>query len=287
MIAVLLQRLWDIFGSSLILLFALWTLVGLIVSLFQRHAMQWNREMMRSFGLNFSMMLVALAALPFIAAFSAWLQDAYAAANIPAIAPEAWAGMPIIIPALFAVFAIDFVNYWHHRLMHTAWYWPVHAVHHSDTGMNYTTVFRVHLLEILAMKAVFILSLSWLGLPPAAIAITSLINSVVGQYVHLNLRISHGPLDKVIASPQVHRWHHANAPEAYGKNLANFFSFLDVLFGTYYNPEPCKAKLGITDGPDQNVLGNILLPLTEWRKYFRKRASEREAKRAFAQSQTS
>ena len=235
--------------------------------------MQWNRKMVESFGLNLSMMLVALAALPFITAFSGWLQDAYAAANIPAVSPEAWAGIPILIPALFAVFAIDFVNYWHHRLMHTPWYWPVHAVHHSDTDMNYTTVFRVHLLEILAMKAVFILSLSWLGLPPAAIAITSLINSIAGQYVHLNMRISHGPLDKVIASPQVHRWHHANAPEAYGKNLANIFSFLDVLFGTYYNPEPCKAKLGITDGPDQNVLGNILLPLTEWKKLLKKRAS--------------
>jgi sterol desaturase/sphingolipid hydroxylase (fatty acid hydroxylase superfamily) len=157
------------------------------------------------------------------------------------------------------------------------WYWPVHAVHHADRHMNFTTLFRIHFLEGVAMKLAAILFLSWLYVPAEAYAIAAVLNMLVGQYIHLDIPISHGRIgDKIIASPQVHRWHHADDPEAFGKNLANFFSFLDVMFGTYHNPHPYKGRLGITPDPGQGLPANLMLPFTEWKRIIDKSRSDSE-----------
>ena len=67
---------------------------------------------------------------------------------------------------------------------------------------------------------------------------------VLNMYVHMDLDWTHGPLRYVIASPRLHRRHHADVPEAYGKNLANVFPFYDVMFGTDYVPGPCRERMG-------------------------------------------
>ena len=49
----------------------------------------------------------------------------------------------------------------------------------------------------------------------------------------------------------------------YGKNLANIFSFWDVLFGTYYVPGPCKEPLGFEGSPNHNLPKLFFWPLIE------------------------
>ncbi len=264
-----LNNLWTLFGFSLIVPFMAWTVFAFIC----RGSLKWNLAMLKSAGTNVGLFVFNGALAPFVFVALIYLDGAYRDLGVPVLSSDTWAGMPIIVAALFSLFLVDFINYWHHRLMHSSvWYWPIHAPHHTDTQINFTTLFRVHAFEAIAMQVTFILFASWLGVPPLAAFIASVANTVLGQYGHLDLPISHGKIgDKIITSPQVHHWHHADIPQAYGKNLANFFSFLDVIFGTYYNPGPCNVPLGMKDGPDQNLLGNILLPFTEWRKLLNKR----------------
>src|SRR5690349_13345775 len=48
-------------------------------------------------------------------------------------------------PTVFmAVFLGDFIGYWRHRLEHTKWLWPTHAIHHSDEEMTWLTLNRFH-----------------------------------------------------------------------------------------------------------------------------------------------
>ena len=263
---------WSLLGARVVLPFMLWTALGVLALWITKRAMSWNREALKSAGLNIGLMVFNSVFIVATAFAIEWVQVWFVSLGLPVLPAETWEGVWLIWPILAAVFLIDFVNYWHHRLMHTKWYWPVHAVHHSDRHMNFTTLFRIHFLEGAAMKLAAIVFMSWLQVPSEAYAIAAIVNMLVGQYIHLDIPISHGTIgDKIIASPQVHRWHHANTPEAFGKNLANFFSCLDVVFGTYHNPGPCKAPLGITPDPGQGLPANLMLPLTEWKRLIDER----------------
>lgn len=179
----------------------------------------------------------------FATSLRTWVQHSYDAWHIPQLDREVWQHVPVWVGVLFAIAAQDLVDYWNHRLMHTRLGWLTHAAHHSDTHVNAFTSFRVHILESLVMWTSYTLLLTWLQLPhlvPVMVVVMMLHN----LYVHLNLNIDHGPFRYLLASPMFHRWHHADVPEAYGKNLANVIPLYDVIFGTYYMPGRCTATMG-------------------------------------------
>ncbi len=66
--------------------------------------------------------------------------------------------------------------------------------------------------------------------------------SLHNAYVHFEVDIDHGPMNWLIASPRFHRWHHADFPPAYGKNLANAIPAWDMLFGTYFKAGPAPKN---------------------------------------------
>jgi len=97
-------------------------------------------------------------------------------------------------------------------------------MHHSDDDMNFSTVFRVHGLEMVQMKLVGVAITGWLSLPVEALAVAVVFRSWYGLYVHSKLPFDHGRLRKIFVSPNYHRWHHADDPAVYGKNLrAQYF----------------------------------------------------------------
>jgi sterol desaturase/sphingolipid hydroxylase (fatty acid hydroxylase superfamily) len=106
--------------------------------------------------------------------------------------------------------------------------------------------------------------LTWLGMPADAIGIGALFLTFHNVYVHINVDWGHGPLRLLIASPRFHRWHHADVPEAHGKNLANIFPLFDWMFGTYRVPGPCNAPVGAAGIPRNDVVKLTLWPLLEW-----------------------
>ncbi|AVO44623.1 sterol desaturase family protein [Phreatobacter cathodiphilus] len=190
----------------------------------------------------------------------------YGRLGIPSIPESAWDGVPWLVMAVVGVLGKDFADYWSHRALHTPLGWPVHAVHHSDTHVNGFTAFRIHLLEVVTMKVFYIALLTWLGIPAGAIVAAYVVASLHTAYVHLELDIDHGPLNWLVASPRFHRWHHADVPEAYGKNLANMIPIWDLMFGTYHRHDRCDAPMGaLREGvPDTDAAKLVTLPFTLW-----------------------
>jgi hypothetical protein len=90
--------------------------------------------------------------------------------------------------------------------------------------------------------------------------------SLHNAYVHFEVDIDHGRLNWLIASPRYHRWHHADVPEVYGKNLANIMPIYDIMFGTHYKAGRCDAPMGAErDGiPGTDPARLMLLPFTLW-----------------------
>lgn len=203
---------------------------------------------------------------PIVFALSGFAAGLYAKLNIPSVPASFWAAQPWIVTALAGIITKDFADYWNHRFMHTKFGWPIHVVHHSDTHVNGFTTFRVHALEVILMKISYIGLLTWIGIPADMIVMAFIFSSLHNAYVHLELDIDHGPFNWLLASPNFHRWHHADVPEAYGKNLANMIPFYDWLFGTYYKTTPCHEKMGAeNDGiPGTDPVKLFVLPFEMW-----------------------
>jgi len=221
---------------------------------------------LRNTGATLAVLAVNLLMAPVVYVIAGKMLSFYASLGIPSVPESFWGGVPWIVVALAGLAAKDFADYWSHRLLHTPLFWPIHAVHHSDTHVNGFTTFRVHVLELVVMNISYIALLSWLGIPSAMIAAAYIFASLHNAYIHFEIDIDHGPLNWLIASPRFHRWHHADYPPAYGKNLANMIPLYDVLFGTYYRAGPCLEKMGAEregiSGTDAARL--VLLPFTLW-----------------------
>ena len=214
---------------------------------------------------------ISLAAFNLIAVFlfvddvNAFLQETYDRLGIPTLDPAIWDGLPLALVCIIGIVAKDFADYWSHRCMHTKWGWATHAAHHSDTHVNAFTGLRVHFLESILMTLSYVLLLTWMQIPQI-IPIVALFYTVQGIYIHLDLDWDHGPFKYLFASPRYHRWHHADVPEAYGKNLASVIPLWDKFFGTYYNPGVCKEPMGAlkTGVPDKNPFLLFIYPLQDW-----------------------
>jgi len=94
----------------------------------------------------------------------------------------------------------------------------------------------------------------------------------MSYFIHLNSRISLGPLTPIIAGPQTHRIHHSKLPEHIDKNFAAIFPLWDVIFGTYYHPKrgecpPCGLASGETVHSFRYAL---LMPFITWVKMLKR-----------------
>ncbi len=171
-------------------------------------------------------------------------------------------------PTLFiAVFLGDFAGYWRHRLQHTPWLWPAHAIHHSDTRLTWFSLERMHPIDRLGTM-LDIVFLTALGLPVWAVAANSFVRHYYGYFIHTDLPWTLGKFGLVFNSPAMHRWHHARDIEGSGSNFATLLSIFDRAFGTYYQPGPCDAPLGVREPMGKGAVGQYLHPFREWGRYF-------------------
>jgi sterol desaturase/sphingolipid hydroxylase (fatty acid hydroxylase superfamily) len=136
---------------------------------------------------------------------------------------------------------IDFVYYWYHRAQHRfPRLWAIHELHHADTELNATSSFRTYWLE-LPVQSIVVMSpsLALFGDQGFVHALGMLIGSYAFLiFSHCNFRLELGPLSSIVCGPQVHRIHHSRLPQHRDRNFAQYFPFLDRLFGTWYAPAP-------------------------------------------------
>jgi sterol desaturase/sphingolipid hydroxylase (fatty acid hydroxylase superfamily) len=204
---------------------------------------------------------------------------------VPIAFPDSFVGQ--LMQVLVFLFIMDFFYYWFHRSQHMLpALWGQHKIHHSEFSLNVTTGNRHHWLE--EPLRVFALWLP-IGLlfqqKPVQIAWLWSAFLLWGYFIHMNLRLSMGPLTPVFCGPQLHRIHHSNLPEHRDRNFAAFFPIFDVVFGTYYRPgRDVYPATGLSDGEDLNGIGRAsLAPFLTWKKqigeWFGTRAEARRATR--------
>lgn len=250
-----------------LLQFTLFTVLAFIAR--REKAVQWSPEFLSSVRVNWAFIIANGLMAPAAFAVVYWLNDVFVATGIPIVPESFWAFAPAIVPALVAVIVADFADYWSHRIRHTSFLWPMHAVHHSDTQMHYLSWYRAHILEMIFIQGGYLILATWLGASPAAAAGVIIVRAFHQQYVHMNVDWHHGPLGLLIADPRFHRWHHADHPEAWNKNFSNIMPLWDRLFGTYYCPGKCDAPLGFEGNPGENFAKLMVYPFKEWTRMAR------------------
>lgn len=141
----------------------------------------------------------------------------------------------------------DILLYWIHRKFHESSMWRYHAIHHSATQVDWTTNYRSHPVNVVLQSSLVTVLMLAFGISPAVMAFLVPFDLLMSAWVHANLNWTLGPLKYVVATPVFHRWHHTMPEEGGNSNFAPTFSFLDVLFGTFYMPQ---GKLPQTFGND-------------------------------------
>lgn len=214
----------------------------------------------------------ALLFAPLLGVLAAWLATQATAGTVPALPASTWQGTPVPLLVLATVVAGDFIGYWRHRLEHSRWLWPAHAVHHADTEVTWLTVTRFHPVNRVSTTLVDNLALALLGFPPAALAVNAILRHWYGALVHADLPWTWGPLRHVLVSPAMHRWHHSR--RVHGSNFATVFSIWDRLFGTWYDGGPCTSPLGAPGSNGLGVLAQLAWPFRAWGELLRRRRGD-------------
>lgn len=235
---------------------------GLLVAAKGPRALRLSDETLRSATVTLGLLIINGYLASYLVLQIDLTMSSYEAVGLPHLSTHFWEQLPWPVTVLVVMILLDFVDYWTHRLMHNSPLWGVHAVHHTEQRMTWLTSSRVHIFETSIMKIGYVVLLGWTGIPIWALLAASAVAYLHNRYVHCDVGWNHGPLAKVVASPNWHRWHHSIDPTAYNRNYANVFSFIDVIFGTYYNPGRCNTEVGLTELPRPGIVNQMLYPFT-------------------------
>lgn len=150
---------------------------------------------------------------------------------------EAVAAQPAALQALEALAVADLAGYAAHRAFHAVpRLWRFHAVHHSSEALDWLAGSRLHLVDAVATRAAVFVPLFVLGFERAALTAYLIWVSFQATWIHANLRGSPRWLERVLATPRFHHWHHAADDEARDRNFAVHLPAIDWLFGTLHLP---------------------------------------------------
>jgi sterol desaturase/sphingolipid hydroxylase (fatty acid hydroxylase superfamily) len=188
--------------------------------------------------------------------------------------------MPFWVQVVAGIGLFDVLVYWAHRWAHSVpLLWKFHSVHHSSRHMDWISGIRNHPFDGVFMAPAFAFLIG-AGFDGAFVGGLAVIQFVIGLWAHLNVRWRLRPLRAVILTPDFHHWHHANQPEAFGKNLSVFLPIWDILFGTYYMPTDRRPMTyGVDDPVPDHLFGQLAYPLRglrhDWRAMRERRRNPR------------
>ena len=250
--------LWD---ATLVVCVAAAIFVTLALAVKGRRVFADARRAANEMQLNVMMHVVDLLIVgPWLVALIAGIAYTVDWTGMRILRPEQWNLLPPVIVGFAAVFAGDFIGYWRHRLEHTRFLWPSHAVHHSDTELSWLTLFRFHPVNRVTTTLVDFGFLLILGFPEYALVVSVFIRHHYGFLIHADLPWTFGKWGYLFVSPAMHQWHHARDPAAYSTNFATVFAIFDRAFGTFRVPGICTAPLGVSDDMGQGLIGQLKHP---------------------------
>jgi sterol desaturase/sphingolipid hydroxylase (fatty acid hydroxylase superfamily) len=121
--------------------------------------------------------------------------------------PVDWSiGLQVVL----ALVVFEFVNYWVHRWQHKySRLWRFHAVHHSSERMYRLNTYRFHIVDILFKIVPGYGLLFALGIWVEVFAVFGLAVFTVAFIQYSNIRMDSTFLNWVLATPEMHYWHHS------------------------------------------------------------------------------
>lgn len=163
---------------------------------------------------------------------------------------------------LIVFVAVDFAGWLSHVIRHKIpVLWNFHALHHSQGAMNVMTEFRLHPCDILARTLIVSFVFVVVLVPVEQAFVFILLQKYYLMFLHANIDISYGPLDRVFVSPRVHRLHHAIEPELHDRNYGVFLSIWDTMFGSFHNTGNQTIRTGVESFPDERDVAWYRTPL--------------------------
>jgi lathosterol oxidase len=184
------------------------------------------------------------------AAAGRWLQQAIQA-------------QPLALQLVEIVVVADFGEYAIHRLFHAVpALWRFHRVHHSSTCLDWLAGSRLHLVDVVGTRACTLVPIVLLGFAPPAVYAYVVFVSFHAVFIHANVRVCGGALERWLVLPRFHHWHHGAAPEAIDKNFAVHLPWIDRLFGTHHLPADRWPEVyGIAGDPvPEGYLAQVTAP---------------------------
>ncbi|MDX2010515.1 MAG: sterol desaturase family protein [Myxococcaceae bacterium] len=172
-------------------------------------------------------------------------------------APSLVQAQPRAFQVAEAIVLLELVSYAVHRACHEVpALWRLHSVHHSSEHLDWLASLRSHPLDQTLTRSVQFLALTLLGFPLTVVAGASLVLGLWAIFLHANVRLRFGLLERLVATPRFHHWHHAK--DARG-NYAALFPFVDALFGTTVTRAGWPAASGTEDGPAEGYWAHLTL----------------------------
>jgi sterol desaturase/sphingolipid hydroxylase (fatty acid hydroxylase superfamily) len=178
------------------------------------------------------------------------------------------AALPLWVRLAAALVVGEVGAYWAHRLSHVVpFLWRFHAVHHAPEHLDWLVNTRAHPFDMVftrlcALAPIYALGLqSSAGSSPGLVpVVVTLLGTVWSFFVHANVRWRFGVIERVVATPAFHHWHHTN-DENINKNYAALLPFVDTLFGTYHLPKQWPPCYGINEQIAPTTRGQLIEPL--------------------------
>lgn len=175
--------------------------------------------------------------------------------------PHHW---PLLIQGIMMLFISDFFRYWIHRFSHTfPFLWRFHAVHHALKKLYWLNTTRIHpgekILQLIWEVGPFIC----IGVSKEVIALHLVLYGLNGFLRHSNIDMKFGPLNYILSTNELHRWHHSKVISESNANYGSDTSLWDLLFGTFYWPKNEKvSEIGVFNkNYPQNFKGQMEAPL--------------------------
>jgi sterol desaturase/sphingolipid hydroxylase (fatty acid hydroxylase superfamily) len=154
---------------------------------------------------------------------------------------------PIGLQVGLFVVTHDLYIYLFHRLQHKSpLLWRVHEAHHATEDVDWISGARSHPLEILINQTIEFAPIVLLGAAPEVALWKGVIGSIWGMYIHSNIDVRSGWLQRIINGPEMHRWHHAS--EIVDVNFGTKLAIWDWMFGTAHNPGHKPRGYGLAAG---------------------------------------
>lgn len=188
---------------------------------------------------------------------SGLLSDWVNALDLASAWPHEW---PVLAQVGLMLLVGDFFRYWMHRAAHR-WVplWQFHAVHHSPKQLYWLNVGRFHPLEKATQMLVDSLPFALLGVSKSVLAGYLVFYAVNGFFQHSNCRVQLGPLNHVVAGPELHRWHHSRMISESDNNFGNNLIIWDTMFGTRFFPADREVgELGLLNRDYPQSFGDQL-----------------------------